>query len=48
VLIDPLPFPQADRLVVLNKVSERRGIREAGVSCPAMQDNFLASYELFR
>ena len=38
VLIQPLPFPQADRLVVLNEVSERRGIREAGVSYPAMQD----------
>ncbi len=38
VLIQPLPFLQADRLVVLNEVSERRGIREAGVSYPAMQD----------
>jgi putative ABC transport system permease protein len=38
VLIQPLPFPQADRLVVLNEVSERHGICEAGVSYPAMQD----------
>ena len=38
VLIQPLPFLQADRLVVLNEVSERRGIREAGVSYPALQD----------
>jgi hypothetical protein len=38
VLIQPLPFPQADRLVVLNEVSERRGIREAGVSYAEMQD----------
>src|SRR5215471_13843242 len=38
VLIQPLPFPQPDRLVVLNEVSERRGIREAGVSYSAMQD----------
>jgi putative ABC transport system permease protein len=38
VLIQPLPFPHADRLVVLNEVSERRGIREAGVSHPEMQD----------
>ena len=38
VLVQPLPFPQADRLVVLNEVSERRGIREAGVSYPALQD----------
>jgi predicted lysophospholipase L1 biosynthesis ABC-type transport system permease subunit len=32
VLIQPLPFHQPDRLVVLNETSERRGIREAGVS----------------
>jgi hypothetical protein len=38
VLIQPLPFPQAHRLVVLNEVSERHGGREAGVSYPAMQD----------
>ena len=29
VLIQPLPFLQPDRLVVLNEISERRGIREA-------------------
>ena len=38
VLIQPLPFPQPDRLVVLNEISERRGIREAGVSYLALQD----------
>ena len=38
VLIQPLPFPQPDRLVVLSEVSERRGIREAGVSYPTLQD----------
>jgi hypothetical protein len=35
VLIHRFHFPQADRLVVLNEVSERRGIREAGVSLPS-------------
>ena len=38
VLVQPLPFPQADRLVVLNELSERRGIREAGVSYPTLKD----------
>ena len=38
VLVQPLPFPQADRLVVLNELSERRGIRETGVSYPALRD----------
>src|SRR6478672_6674720 len=38
VLVQPLPFPQADRLVVLNETSERRGIREAGVSYLTLQD----------
>src|SRR4051794_2028492 len=38
VLIQPLPFPQPDRLVVLNEVSERRGIADAGVSYPALRD----------
>src|SRR5579862_2113857 len=38
VLVQPLPFPQADRLVVLNELSERRGIREAGVSYLTLQD----------
>ena len=32
VLIQPLPFPEPDRLVVVNEISERRGIRETGVS----------------
>jgi putative ABC transport system permease protein len=38
VLIQPLPFQEPDRLVVLNQVSERRGIREAGVSYLDLQD----------
>jgi putative ABC transport system permease protein len=38
VLIQPLPFPQPDRLVVLNEGSERRGIHEAGVSYVTLQD----------
>src|SRR5882762_4058199 len=38
VLIQPLPFPQADRLVVLNELSDRRGVREAGVSYPTLED----------
>ena len=38
VLIQPLPFPQPDRLVVLNEISERRGIHEAGVSYLTLQD----------
>jgi putative ABC transport system permease protein len=38
VLVQPLPFPQADRLVVLNELSERRGIRETGVSYLTLQD----------
>ena len=38
VLIQPLPFAEPDRLVVLNEISERRGIREAGVSYPTLQD----------
>jgi len=29
VLIQPLPFSEPDRLVVLNEISERRGIRDA-------------------
>src|SRR5262245_60530639 len=38
VLIQPLPFPPSNRLVVLSGVSERRGIREAGVSYPDLLD----------
>jgi putative ABC transport system permease protein len=38
VLIQPLPFPQPDQLVVLSETSERRGIREVGVSYPNLQD----------
>lgn len=38
VLIQPLPFTEPDRLVILNEHSERRGIREAGVSYPALRD----------
>src|SRR5215510_10595620 len=38
VLIQPLPFPQPDRLVVLNEISERRGSREAGISYPDLLD----------
>src|SRR4029453_15353972 len=38
VLIQPLPFPQPDRLVVLSEVSERRGGAETGVSYPDLRD----------
>jgi len=38
VLIQPLPFPRPEQLVVLSEVSEPRGIRDAGVSYPALQD----------
>jgi putative ABC transport system permease protein len=38
VLIQPLPFQEPDRLVVFDEVSERLGIRKAGVSYPALQD----------
>jgi len=38
VLIQPLPFPQPDRLVVLNEVSEQRGIAEAGMSYLTLRD----------
>ena len=34
VLIQPLPFAEPDRLLVLNEIFERGGIREAGVSYP--------------
>jgi putative ABC transport system permease protein len=38
VLIQPLPFSEPDRLVVLDEVSERLGIRKAGLSYPTLQD----------
>lgn len=38
VLIQPLPYAEPDRLVVLNETSERRGIREAGVSYQSLRD----------
>jgi putative ABC transport system permease protein len=38
VLIQSLPFAEADRLVVLNETFERGGVREAGVSYQNLQD----------
>ena len=38
VLIQSLPFAEADRLVVLNETFERGGVREAGVSYQDLQD----------
>ena len=38
VLIQPLPFAEPDRLLVLNESFERGGIREAGVSYPDLVD----------
>jgi putative ABC transport system permease protein len=38
VLIQSLPFAEADRLVVLNETLERGGVREAGVSYPNLRD----------
>ena len=38
VLIQSLPFAEADRLVILNETFERGGIREAGVSYPNLRD----------
>ena len=38
VLIQSLPFAEADRIVVLNETFERRGVDEAGVSYPNLRD----------
>src|SRR6187402_1857383 len=38
VLIQPLPFAEPDRLLILNENFERGGIREAGVSYPDLID----------
>ena len=38
VLIQPLPFAEPSRLFVLNETSERRGIRDAGVSYQSLRD----------
>ena len=38
ILIQPLPYAEPDRLVILNETSERRGIREAGVSYAMVRD----------
>jgi putative ABC transport system permease protein len=38
VLIQALPFADPERLVVVNEVSERRGVREAGVSYQDLKD----------
>ena len=38
VLIQPLPYAEPDRLLVLNESFERGGIREAGVSYPDLVD----------
>ena len=37
-LISPLPFPDPERLVVLNETNLRRGIQRAGVSYPTFRD----------
>jgi len=38
VLIQPLPFAEADRLLILNETFERGGLREEGVSYPNLRD----------
>jgi putative ABC transport system permease protein len=38
VLIQPLPFAEADRLLILNETFERGGLREEGVSYPNLHD----------
>jgi putative ABC transport system permease protein len=38
VLIQSLPFAEADRLVIINETSERRGISEAGVGYQTLRD----------
>jgi len=38
ILIQPLPFAEPDRLLVLQETSERRGIRDAGVAYPTLRD----------
>jgi predicted permease len=38
VLIQPLPYAEPDRLVILTGSNERRGIREAGVSYADLRD----------
>ena len=38
VLIQPLPYAEPDRLLVLNENSERRGVRESGVAYRTLQD----------
>jgi hypothetical protein len=38
VLIQPLPFMAADRLVVVNGTFERAGIRRGGISYDDLQD----------
>ncbi|MBY0497695.1 MAG: ABC transporter permease [Cyanobacteria bacterium] len=38
VLIQPLPYTEPDRLLVLNESFERGGIRDAGVSYPDLRD----------
>lgn len=38
VLIQSLPYADADRLLILNETFERGGIREAGVSYQSLQD----------
>src|SRR4029453_10230074 len=38
ILIQPLPYAEPDRLVLLNESFERGGIRDAGVSYPDLKD----------
>ena len=48
VLIQSLPFAEADRLVVLNETFERGGIREGGVSYQDLQDWKAADHRVLR
>src|SRR5688572_9617494 len=38
ILIQPLPYAEPDRLVILNETFERGGVREAGLSYQNLQD----------
>ncbi len=38
ILLQPLPYAEPDRLVILNETFERGGVRESGVSYPALRD----------
>lgn len=38
ILIQPLPFEDPGRLMLLNETNQRAGIRAAGVSYPSLRD----------